>query len=838
MKILLFTTLVILLTTSTFAQLKGMLEGQVIDSRNQEALPGVNVVLVEQSTMGAATDENGYFSISGIPVGRYSVKSSLLGYESTIITNVIVSTGRSTKIKITLSETTLQVNETEVTGDYFQRGAMISPISAAKIDAAELKRNPGSLQDIQRVVQILPGIGNSSDNLNELIVRGGSPDENLTILDYIEIPSISHYSNQMNSAGPINMVNADLVEDFQFSSGGFPAQYGDRMSSVMNISIREGDRNNLLKANVGLNMAGFTGLFEGGFDEGRGSWVYSIRKSFLEALDEVVGMSSLSLTAIPKYWDTQGKIVYNITPSHKLMLNGLYGESKIFINGDYTKYDDIRRSVTDSSSLQVVDNVNSQYALGLSLKSLWGKEGYSVLTLSAVGNRYTVDVREDFTERIFDAKGDVASYRILSSRPFFSNDSRESFVSAKFEMYYQVQKDHEITLGAQAQTPNKWDDRVFYHSGVSRFDLNHDGIYELPNVTFPDNNFSSVLGFGDAYRINAFMSDKYSVTPELKMTLGIRYDYFSYSKQAAFSPRFSLAYFVLPPTTTLTFAYGEYYQVPSFPYFADNRDLGYNHYLKDSHSRHFVLGLEHILDEGLRLTVEGYYKRYTDLPQSEQFIYSADPTFISDRFLTVGQKYSYGLEIFLQQKQVKDYFGTISLSLSNTRNDDPRIPSKVDTYADTYDYPFIAVVSAGKLITDARKWLDESPFFIKYPLIWLPFSDDMEISVKFRYQSGKPYTPMEYVTWKSDLEAGVHWTRGSWVASDRINSVRYPDYQRLDLQWLSRFHYSGWNLNMYITLQNIYNQKNVFYQMYRSDGTIETVNQLSFFPVGGVEIIF
>jgi hypothetical protein len=114
----------------------------------------------------------------------------------------------------------------------------------------------------------------------------------------------------------------------------------------------------------------------------------------------------------------------------------------------------------------------------------------------------------------------------------------------------------------------------------------------------------------------------------------------------------------------------------------------------------------------------------------------------------------------------------------------------------------------------------------------------MEISFKFRYQSGRPYTPSEYVTWKQNREGGVKWSRGAWVSTSDQNGARYPAYSRLDLQWLSRFYLDRWNINLYVAMMNILNTKNVFYENRRSDGTVETVYQFAFFPVVGMEVEF
>jgi hypothetical protein len=694
------------------------------------------------------------------------------------------------------------------------------------------------VQDVQRIAQNLPGVASSTDNINELIVRGGAPFENLTILDNMEIPSINHYSNQFNSAGPINMVNADMVEDVQFSSGGFPAQYGDKTSSVMSLTVREGDRTKPFASKTALNMAGIGTLIEGGFASGKGSYIVSVRNSLLEFLDRIVGISAISLTAIPKYWDAQTKIVYDLSSSQKLSLNVLYGDSRINLQGDPKEADDLRKNTIDSSSVESLYPITRQYTVGMNLRSLWGKNGYSVLTFYSSGTTTDVDVREDFAVRQRGAAGEVLSSRIINSVNTFNNHSVESFVGLKYELFYRVHPRHELSVGAQIQTARLWKNDVYVAPDSTRYDLNHDGYHETGPVVTPGWIYHDRQGFGDASKYYLYASDRYEAATRLFLTLGLRYDHFTYSGQGSVSPRASIVYQIVPSLTTATFSMGRYYQTHPFPYYGDGRQLGYNRNLANMVADHYVLGFEHILDRGLKLSIEAYYKKYRRLAVSEDFIYSAVDTFWSDRNLSVGERTAYGLEFFLEQKQVEDYFGTLSVSLSKSREGDPRIPQIRKDYPSEYDYPLILTALAGKVVKGVRSWLNETPFFIKYPSYILPLSDEMEISFKYRYQSGRPYTSSEYVTWKQSREGGVKWSRGAWISSGDRNGARYPSYSRLDLQWLSRFYLSQWNINLFVGLMNVLNNKNVFYENHRSDGTVETVYQFTFFPVVGVEVEF
>jgi hypothetical protein len=245
------------------------------------------------------------------------------------------------------------------------------------------------------------------------------------------------------------------------------------------------------------------------------------------------------------------------------------------------------------------------------------------------------------------------------------------------------------------------------------------------------------------------------------------------------------------------------------------------------------------MDDGIKLSLETYYKRFKNIGESENFIHSfLDSTFWSDQNLAIGRRTSYGLEFLLQKKQVTNYYGTISVSLSKTTDDDPRLGKDGSTYPSQYDYPVIINLVGGKIVKGVRSWFDDQPFFIKYPSYVLPFSDEMEISFKYRYQTGGPYTPRNSSTFRQYREGGVQWSQFSWIESSNINSIRYPDYSRLDIEWISRFYMQNWNINVYIALMNVFNTKNVFYYNYRSDGTIGVTYQFGFFPVGGIEVEF
>ncbi|NUN70544.1 MAG: TonB-dependent receptor [Bacteroidetes bacterium] len=836
--------LLVQLTTAQEKERTGSIQGQLIDGTTNQPLVGANIIIVERPGTGATVDGSGMFMIVNVPVGEYSLRATLIGYQQSVLTNVVVSTGRSTKVKMRMNEEAVEVGEVEVKADYFASEGSIAPVSTIGLNGAEVKRSPGSAMDMQRIVQNLPSVANSNDQSNELIVRGGSPDENLTVMDHIEIPTTNHYPNQFNSGGPINMVNVDLIEDIRFSTGGFPANYGDKLSSVMDISLREGDKERTFAGSGLAHFAGAGGVFEGGFAGGKGTWILSARQSFLETLDQIVGITALGITAIPKYYDLQSKVTYEISPTQKLIVNGIYGDDKILIEGEPEETNEQKRNVHDSTGVENVDVVTRQFAAGATLRSLYGSDGYSLFSLFLIGNNYDVEVTEDFTDRRYDAAGKVVSFQKLLSNAVFINRSQERQVGAKFDLLYHLHTDHELMTGGQLQTTATFKNDIYFNSDTLRFDLNGDGMFEIPQSTFVNGRVNRSLGFGEEFKAGAYISDRMTVTERLSATVGVRYDYFTYSKKGTVSPRLNISYELVPLVTRINAAYGEYYQTLSLPFYGDNAGTDKNRFLENAHARHVVVGIEHLMGDGLKGTLEVYAKSYDRIPVTEEFIRSADPTFRSDLRRSVGERTSQGIELFIQQKQVENFYGTLSLSYSRTVTKDPRLdlpgfaPVNQGEYPSDYDFPFLMTLVGGQVVHDVRSWLDAAPAYLKYPSMLLPLSDDMEFSVRFRYSSGKPYTRREFTPNIQRREGGITWSKGTWMESQQVNGERYPDYHRLDLQWLSRWHNEGYNIVMVVALQNVYNRANVAGYQYLSDGTRNTIYQFSFFPVIGTSVEF
>jgi hypothetical protein len=232
----------------------GSICGLITDKETRAPLIGANVMVLN-SPWGAASDIQGQYEVKRVPPGNYSIAVQYIGYEKRIVTDVIVRPNRQTQVDVALTLSAVMGEAVVVTGAYFDKTEE-APTSTVSFSNEEIRRAPGSAGDVSRILMGLPSVAKVNDQQNGLIVRGGSPMENGFFIDEIEIPNINHFPMQGASSGPIGMVNVDFIKEVTFQAGGFPAAYGNRLSSVMAMGFREGDRDRF-QAQLDLNMKVF-----------------------------------------------------------------------------------------------------------------------------------------------------------------------------------------------------------------------------------------------------------------------------------------------------------------------------------------------------------------------------------------------------------------------------------------------------------------------------------------------------------------------------------------------------------------------------------------------------
>lgn len=593
----------------------GTLKGMVVDADTKSPIIGASVMVVD-TERGAATNENGEFRIPELPVGSYSVAVRSVGYGPVTRTDVIIRTGRLTQLDIELPVVVTEFEGVTVLGGYFTESPT-EPTGSVSYSGEEVRRAPGSAGDVSRIMFTLPSVAKVNDQVNNLIVRGGSPTENSFYIDNIEIPNINHYPLFGTSGGPISLVNTDFVKNVTFSAGGFSAAYGDRLSSIMNLSFREGNREEI-DMQADLNFAGFGLVGEGPINNGRGSWLFSARRSYLDLLVDAIGTG-----VVPRYSDYQGKLVYDLSPKHQLSFLGILGV-------DYIKFE--REDAIDEGNTTDGWSDGYEYALGANWRFLWSDHGYSNTSLSYLATQTKANYFESST-----------------GKELVRQDNRDGAAQLRNVNFYRFNERNEIEFGFDVKYEL---DRFDYYASDY---TNYIGD-SIPPLIIDDNIESPKAG--------GFVSYILRPTSRLSATLGLRYDYFEYTEDGAVSPRAALSY-RLTDRAKLNAAFGIYNQ--SIPLILLSQQES-NRNLNSPRAYHYVLGGEYMLRDDTRMTLEGYYKWYENFPmdidQPELFIIDEmvyDEYFqYHENLRDDGNARSYGVELTIQRKLKEGIYGLLS----------------------------------------------------------------------------------------------------------------------------------------------------------------------------------
>lgn len=786
-----FLVITLFVFSSAVLALDGTIEGTVFDDHSLEPLIGANVLVVG-TQIGAATDEDGHFIIDNLRPGSYNLEFRYLGYTTGKKNNVIVNPNRVTVVEIGLELSALEGEQVEVSASYFDQPKE-AIVSTRSMDFEEIRRSAGDLVDVQRAMQSLPSVVSGSDQMNEIIIRGGYPGENLFIMDNIEIPNPNHFAIQGAGGGPINLLNSYMVRNIDFYAGAFSAKFGDRASSVMDISLRDGAQDRF-RWEGSLGMAGAGVLLEGPIGE-KASFMLSARKSYLDLVVKQVGLS-----AVPRYHNIQAKLTYRLNDANTLLVNTVYGADAIdILEGDEAGY---------GRGAENVSTNNEQVIAGATLRTFWRKNLYSYTTLSAVSTDYFVDV-----------------YRTPGHNTFFTNQSRETEVTAKTDFVLQATKKLELNFGASLKSVHDVYDVRSDTDTLFIYDVNNPDPETVIGIAqiYPEYRVDNTI---NSYKSAAYVQLAYDLFKRIRFTGGLRHDYFEYNDFSSISPRAGLS-FSLSPITSLNFAYGRHFQSP---YPSELVANPVNKNLNNKYNDQYVIGIDHLFRDDIKLTLEAYYKEYSDIPIRKNLT-TPDPLDYDDNiFLNAAKGNATGAELFLQKKLTTRFSSIVSYARTFSQTLDPR----TDTYyASDYDYRHVLTLVGGYKYRFADSdWFQKLRRKKWYMAVtWLPFmpADEFEISLKWRYLGGRPYTQPVY-----------HPELRRWIVEEQqdVNDVRYPPYHRLDLRLDRRFIFPKWTLVVFFDIVNLYNRDNIWNYQYNDDGSISEVLQYKTFPVGGVTLEF
>lgn len=611
---------VFLLSHAVYSQeaYKGSLAGKVNDGATKLPIASVTIRLLD-TKLGAQSNESGKYKINNIPSGTYTIECKRIGYTTARKTDIIIRPGRITELDIELNESVISADEVTIRPDYFSEELKRS-VSTVQFSNEEIRRAPGSFGDISRIVAGLPSTAKVDDQSNALIVRGGSPIENGFFVDNIEITNINHFPSQGTSAGSTSIIPVDMVNKAEFSAGGFSSMYGDKLSSVMNIELRNGNKEEF-DAQIDLNVIGFGGLIEGPFASGKGTYIVAARRSYLDLIAGATGVNLL-----PSFGDAQLKLTYELDNSNTISLLGIFSD-------DHISSDSVNARENKQTAYGSDDIYDGTF--GINWKHFWGEAGFSqtsvAYTRTKFKNRYLDN--EKGTELL--RKNSVEEYmRFRNVNTFFFGKTFSLECGA--EVKY-IQADNDIFFGF---TKNAVGD------SIPSFQLK---------------------GKKDAMRGGLFFTGIYSPINELKISMGIRSEYSTIAEAFNFSPKIQVAY-SFSDFTTASLSYGIYYQGLPLLMVAQNPSLQKP---KDMMSQHIVASIQQLLSDETRLIVEGYYKEYSGFPvdPTEPRLFAIDEPYDRIGFYTYhtellmsGKARSYGVEASVQKKLSDNFYGMAGIS--------------------------------------------------------------------------------------------------------------------------------------------------------------------------------
>ncbi len=768
------------ISTLTAEPRNGSIQGRITDQKTAQALVGVNVMITD-TEWGAMTDEAGYYRLSNIPPGSYVLRFSMIGYKDISKINVEVHSGNQTNLNVELITQAVSLNVITVKAPAFEKskGAVVSERT---IDLGEIRTDPASQGDIQRSIQVLPSVSNTSDQMNEIIVRGGMPGENLFIIDDIEIPNPNHFGQPGSGGGPVNLINAEFVQSIDFYAGAFPAQFGDKASSVMNIKFREGSTDHP-QFYIDMGMSGIGTALEGPILE-KGSYLVTFHKSFLDLVIQNTG-----LMAIPYYWNTQGKAVYRLSPKHRLIINGVYGKDHIEIDAD--------ENDAWSRGAEYVFTKNEVYATGATLLTTWDKSMYSKLTLYRNQLDYRYDV-ERYTSP--QSRTDWVSSRFAERET-----ALKLFVSKAFSRYTDIQFGGRVKDIHIDYTSVLWPDTLFIYEGDSIT-----GIFRIHDYNELSENRHEQKG-------NGFVSMTFHPVERLTIITGIRADYFTMGNTLTWAPRLGFSY-RFSPLFFLNAGVGRHYQTPFYFNNITNEEEN-KPFLDSKYSDHLIAGLEYYPAEDMKFSAEVFYKGYGQLALPASRISAGkDTTDWDEYYVPKGKGRASGIEFFFHKKMFARWYAIASYSFSRSERWDPRYE---EWYHGAYDFRHVANIVGGyKLTRDDHQGLPMKILTLN--------ADEFIISVRYRYMGGRPYTKRNYYP---EL-------RRWYVDENHYNTERYPDYQRFDLSLQWKVHFKNAHLTSYLNIQNVLNRENIWEYSCGEDGSVEKILQYQTMPVGGFVLEF
>lgn len=723
-----------------------LVSGHVYNSINNDPIPYAIILLKDaRSTFNTTSDSAGNFQLTVNSPGMYNLDVLMSGFNKSTLYDLNIRPDRTTILNIQLEENTKKLNEVKVEAAAFEKKEE-SPLSLRTIGVAEIKRSPGGNRDISKVIQSLPGVASIPSFRNDLIVRGGSANENRFFIDGIEVPNINHFATQGASGGPVGMLNVDFIQDVNFFSGAFPANRGNAMSSVLDFKYKDGREDKPAYA-LSLGASDLSATFDGPLSS-KSTLIASYRRSYLQFL-----FSALGLPFLPIYNDFQFKYKYKPDHKNEFTFIGLGAYDVVSLNKKANETEKQKYILG-----YIPENNQWNYTVGGTYKHYF-KNSYLTVVVSRnhLNNqalKYQNNDKSDQSKKILD------------------------YTSEEIENKFRIE-----------ETSRKGSWKFNYGICIEDATYTNTTFNKVPYVGIVNYNAKiNLLKYAGFAQVCKTFSRIATV-----ISLGARVDGNNYSSSQnnpadQFSPRLSITK-NLGEHVSINASAGIFYQLPTYTIlgYKNNNGTFVNKEVQYIQNRQVVVGLEYVTNNNARVTLEGYYKRYNHYPFN--LVDSISIANEGSDFGVVGdvpvdsrsKGRAYGIELLIQQKLYKDFYALLAYTFGKSEftNIDNNYTASSSDFRNTMS------LTAGKI-----------------------FKKNWEAGIKFRMSSGAPYTP-------NDIEATAlksNWDITGQAVRDysQLNSGRTNVFHQLDIRIDKKYYFKKSSLDLYVDIQNLYNQKTVF----------------------------
>lgn len=783
MKNLLLVTICILFSFNFYSQ-NHTISGFISDKASGEKLIGATVIEVE-SKKGTSANLYGFYSFT-LPEGVIKVRFSYVGYQ-TVIKEIKLDENIKLNIEL-ISNSTLK--EFEVIASQSEKIQEKTQMSSVDVSMEKVKSLPVFLgeQDIMKTIQLLPGVQSGSEGSSGLYVRGGGPDQNLILLDGVPVYNASHLF------GFFSVFNADAINSVKLIKGGFPARYGGRLSSVIDIRMKEGNQKEFHgEGSIGLISSKLS--LEGPIIKDKTSFIVSARRTYIDILARplikaAANQNGSEGTGGYYFYDVNAKINHKFNETSRLYLSGYFGDDKFYAN--------TKDSYTFNGQTDVYDSENSLRWGNVITALRWNKiindKLFSNTTLRYSKYRFNVGFSEKTTTT--DNSG-------TSSSEFkFDYFSGIEDWAGSVDFDYVPNPNHYIKFGIG-------DTYHTFRPGVNQFKISESSSEDLDTTFGSQNQF--------AHEANVYIEDDFKIGELLKFNIGLHGSAFIVKKKTYYSlqPRFSGRY-LIDETMSVKASYA---RMAQFLHLLTNTSIGLptdlwvpaTDRIAPQTSDQIAVGVAKTLKKEYEVSIEGYYKWMNNLIEYKDgaSFFGSDKDW-QDK-VESGKGWSYGGEFLIEKKQGRTT-GWIGYTLSWTNRQFEEI-----NFGEVFPYKYDRRHDIGLAVThkfdkykdrkERDKWID--------------------VGLVFVYGTGNA-TTLGLERYRS-IPSGFG--GGEVVHIDGRNNYRMPNYHRLDLgvniHTKKKRGERTWSFGLY----NAYSRQNPFFLYFGYDNNQRVLKQISLFPI-------